>query len=417
MSVKRGSGSFVVAIKGLVGSNHFVRLAQYSLRPDGTAYQVFWFVGGDGPKGGMAHGAVIGKDGTNSNNSDQNYRIVSSSDFLSNIAPRRDFCGGRWSILNDELAITWNEGQSNNEDEFWNLRDVDEHLQRLDLFSTNYTSSGFLHPHSELIGVRAARAYNVFNAGWGFGGPGNDFDTAVDFSTIAEQASLSGFTLNYNPRQLQSEMALTWQSINLPHYTKTSTGVLRAKPTQSAGTLAYNYISDVKGGPNDPFPRRIILQNGHDYDGDGNIADLDSNHHAYTGLQIIDMKNDFRGIVMTHQQIYQPWEVGALYYLDAESLGEAAEIQNTVSGSEIPPRHTFTWTSGKNASEYWLWISSEGDPLQGGDPGGDNVYNGSLGAGRAFTFVAPSEGIFYVRLWTRISTQWIARDFWFRVSQ
>ncbi len=82
----------------------------------------------------------------------------------------------------------------------------------------------------------------------------------------------------------------------------------------------------------------------------------------------------------------------------------AAEIVSPLPPAILASTTTFSWTSGGQVTQYWLWVSTV--------PGDGTLYSQSQGTGRSATVSGiPSATRLYVRLWSLIAGVWQFRDY------
>jgi hypothetical protein len=94
--------------------------------------------------------------------------------------------------------------------------------------------------------------------------------------------------------------------------------------------------------------------------------------------------------------------------LDDDARVKAA-MTSPATGSTIGPITTFSWSSGSNVSEYWLFV--------GTSLGGFDVFNGSQGTARSRTLAGLPEGTtIFVRLLSLLGAVWESNDYSYRVS-
>ncbi len=85
--------------------------------------------------------------------------------------------------------------------------------------------------------------------------------------------------------------------------------------------------------------------------------------------------------------------------------GSPAVMTSPTPGSTLGSSATFQWSTGSNVSEYYLYVGSSG-------VGSSNIYAASNGTSRIRTVSGlPSSGTIYVRLWSRIGSNWQSRDY------
>ncbi len=104
---------------------------------------------------------------------------------------------------------------------------------------------------------------------------------------------------------------------------------------------------------------------------------------------------------------------GAWQYNDYSytALNGAAAMTSPANGATLPGAEvTFQWNAGTSVAQYWLSIgTSQGD---------DSLYSASAGTSlsAAVTGLPTDGGTIHVRLWSRVGSTWVYRDYSYTAS-
>jgi hypothetical protein len=297
-------GSYSVTIKGRQPNGvDFTRLAMYSFRADGSFRQDAWYWDSATPVGGAqaAIGTRIGyvvDPRDQYDNEDQSHSVVTLSKVL-NEPPLTTF--GHWTLSSDgrQVTVRFSWGDT----EVWRVDRPDAALYRLELLSASYTVGPFY------LQANGTRNPNVKNAGWGFGGQGQGFPYAV--GPLSFQKNLVGKNLMHNA--YLGDMPVRPDAMSLASvFLRTDTNIYRYV-FWNAPHYVYAYLQAYPGPG--MLARRVAYQIGHDYNNNGQIED--DRGHTYAGIQVIDMKGQFRGFVFSDSSLnIVGHDIAALYYLD-----------------------------------------------------------------------------------------------------
>lgn len=335
-------GGYAVTLKGVMpDGSHLTRLAMYSFRPDGSLKRdmwewsssaAHWYSSTPGDYGSI--GATIGTDTASSypGSVDSTYPVWGSVKFASGV--NATTTAATWvpippgtcaSSADCTVRVTFPDGTT----EKWKTTWSDAHLDKMELLDASYLAAG----SSYYLAASGARDAAATNAGWGFGGPGIGFVTAVPLEALMSNGvspapALHGLSDRFNAWSCTSEGIVPQDLYLQSHFNATSTKVLRyvawdnavksrhwvfsyfARPPGSTGTLA----------------TRVSYQTSHDFDDDGEVAN--NVGHIYSGLEVIDSTGKFRGFVFSDSSpndesqpcsldpIYNH-TVSSLFYLDA----------------------------------------------------------------------------------------------------
>jgi hypothetical protein len=337
-------GYYVAAITGILNEGsapgaRFARLAMYSFDgkdpsgKSGTVQQHFWFfnagvadIGKDtfgdprinetrDPKNmdercyWGSYGPIIGSVAQTrlDENLDANHYIQSLRNFM-NSAPKT--LEGVWKLEDSKLTVTF----SDKSEEIWSVSDLKSSTrQGAELWEMELLKASYVARRNDLD----------FFKGWGYGGPGPDFNQSAPVESM--DVNHWGKTYVWN-RDKQFPIERDEETFNIGGLRATSTGIRREfQPRKCPAHSVFVYHRFVgKHEEHLHTARRTVTQNSHDFLREGHIANEPG--HMGCGLQILDSKGNYHGQVFAYitptSSTPPPGEfyIGVLSYLSQETF-------------------------------------------------------------------------------------------------
>lgn len=261
-----GHGTYVVALMRNVGTESFVRLAQYSLRSDGSARADYWAWNAQTLQPRADSGFTTSGCATTC-------RVWTTNGFQS--APQQMY--GVWSVSGSSVSITWN---ASSETERWTFTNL-VNITKLDLASHPRATDGF--GWGSIVGITTGvSASEIFAAHGTYSGPGveNNYGTVKTYTNASQ--TIHREDINYPVRLCNS----TCMNLSTYNGTTPSNKVYLA----GSGTDRKMFYNHQLFGVN---PDPCI--------GGGSTVGAG---HLKPSLQIIDDTGAFRGLIVAEASLY-----------------------------------------------------------------------------------------------------------------
>jgi hypothetical protein len=290
-------GSYVVTLKGELpsagagnpaGPIHVTRLSTYSFRADGTVREDAWKWDGNVSGGTDVDGEVVGTPMAPAPSCPAGVSLCADADkhvLISSIfqgAASLRVGSYSFNAAGSAVDISWPDGQS----EHWTVDQAwDANMTRLYLAGTNYLTGNYY--------TDGSASTSAVNAGWGFGGFGIFLNRTATLSDMKQ--NLVGCLIRHNSWSATDEPVAS-DSMNLGSlFAQTSASNVLRYVTADATSSVFSYLAKTPDAG--AATLRVNYHTGHDFNGNGYIAD--DFGHVYAGLQIIDRTQAFRGFVFS----------------------------------------------------------------------------------------------------------------------
>lgn len=265
-----GRANYTVALMRNVGTESFVRLAEYSLRSDGTARADYWAWNAKTLVGRVATGLTT-------SGCVHACPVYTAAGFEA--APKQLY--GTWSVFGNDLTIQW---ATNSQTERWKFTNMAT-VTKVDLASHPTANRGFGWGSTTNFrtGVSVTDIYDLHGT---YTGPGveNNYGSITEFPATSQKIHWPD---DYNPIRL-----CNMNCINLS--TVKQDGVGATVPSNKI------YLAGSGEGRKMYYNHQLYSVNMHDCIGGGSPYA----GHLKPALQIIDDVGTFRGLVVVEVSLY-----------------------------------------------------------------------------------------------------------------